>query len=77
MHGIQKVEKWKYRGTLYDSIGKVREEIENELGSLIDNIDVVLGPRERLAILKNLERYREEFQYLLGFLNESYEIGED
>jgi len=65
MSSINKIERYAYNGKEYRTLPQVKTAIENELGSLIYDIDVTLTPKHRLHILMSLIENHDVYSKLL------------
>ena len=65
MSSINKIERYAYNGKEYSTLPQVKTAIENELGTLIYDIDVTLTPKHRLHILMSLIENHDVYSKLL------------
>lgn len=62
---IIEVTRYKFEGVEYPSLAKVKTEIENQLGAIIDKMDVNLTPKQRLNILAAMTKDKKQIVKLL------------
>ena len=65
MSSINKIERYAYNGKEYRTLSQVKTAIEDELGKLIDDIDITLTPKHRLHILMSLRENHDAYSKLL------------
>lgn len=62
---IQEITRYKFQGKEFDSLDKVKTEIENRIGSIIENADVTLNPKQKLNLLKAIIDNKKDLANLL------------
>lgn len=62
---IQQITRYKLEGKEFDSLPKVKTEIENRIGAIIDKMDATLNSKQRLNILKALVKDKSALAKLL------------
>lgn len=73
MPTVKRVEKFEYRGGLFNTIDAIEELIENKLGAIIDKMDVTLTPKQKLNILNTIIDERDPLVELLSVALEDRE----
>lgn len=63
---IETITRYKFDGVEYDSIDKVKTEIENRIGKIIDYSDVTLTPKQKLNIHKAICEHKKELKKMLN-----------
>ena len=71
---ITKIERYKLRGVEFKTLATVREHVENQLGLIIDKLDVTLTPKQKLNILQGLTDNKRD---MVTFLSVEFNMGDD
>jgi hypothetical protein len=70
MPQIEQVTRYKFNGKEYKTLNKIKQEIEDDLGKIIDSMDVTMTPRQKLNIFNTLVSSKSQVIKLLVVLQE-------
>jgi hypothetical protein len=70
MPQIEQVTRYKFNGKEYKTLSKIKQEIEDDLGKIIDSMDVTMTPRQKLNIFNSLVSSKSQVIKLLAVLQE-------
>lgn len=66
MNLIERIEKYRFDGCVFDSLPDVAKYVENEIGKVIDSTPNRLLPKDRLAIYDAIVKHRRRLCELLS-----------